>query len=136
MAERRSLGTAMEMTPEKLAFISGQSKSTAVQTSTTPPKAVERTIDIAESRTKSPTDKDAPPRQQRKTRRPSHDIPSSSEVLDRMLVPVTIRLSHRIANALRRAHLEQRLNHAKPDTQQEIVEEAIFGWLTMQGFLE
>ncbi|BBO33409.1 hypothetical protein PLANPX_3021 [Lacipirellula parvula] len=124
------------MTPEKLAFINGQSKSTVVQTPTSPPKEKKRTIDIAESRTKSRTEKDAPSRQQRATGRPPHGVPSSSEVLDQMLVPVTIRLSHRVANALRRAHLEQRLNHAKPDTQQEIVEEAIFGWLTKQGFLE
>jgi hypothetical protein len=41
-----------------------------------------------------------------------------------------------MAQALKRAYLEQRLKHAKPDTQQEIVEEALGEWLSQQGFLE
>jgi hypothetical protein len=40
-----------------------------------------------------------------------------------------------MAQALRRAHLEQRLKHAKPDTQQEIVEEALGDWLSKHEFL-
>jgi len=61
--------------------------------------------------------------------------PEASDLLDQVLVPVTVRLPHRMAQALRRAHLEQRLKHAKPDTQQEIVEEALGDWLLRQGFL-
>ena len=57
-------------------------------------------------------------------------------MLDQVLVPVTIRLPHRTAQALRRAYLEQRLKHAKPDTQQEIVAEALGDWLRGHEFLE
>jgi hypothetical protein len=46
-----------------------------------------------------------------------------------------MRLQHRTAQALRRASLEQRLA-AKPDTQQEIAEQALADWLTKQGFLQ
>ncbi|BBO34268.1 hypothetical protein PLANPX_3880 [Lacipirellula parvula] len=53
-----------------------------------------------------------------------------------MLVPVTIRLPRRTAQALRRAHLEQRLKDAKPDTQQEIAEEALADWLAKYGYLD
>lgn len=49
---------------------------------------------------------------------------------------MTIRLPHRTAQVLPRAYLEQRLKHAKPDTLQEIVEEAIGDWLGQQGFLD
>jgi hypothetical protein len=47
-----------------------------------------------------------------------------------------MRLQHRTAQALRRASLEQRLARAKPDTQQEIAEQALADWLTKQGFLQ
>ena len=35
-----------------------------------------------------------------------------------------------------RAYLEQKLQREKPDTQQEIVEEALGNWLSRRGFLE
>jgi hypothetical protein len=136
MAERRSIGAAMEMTPEKLAFIKGQGKAGAAPpevNTDAPPQAVEKVIDVKEA------GKPAEPAvkvNRRASRRGSHEAPGASEVLDQVLVPVTIRLPHRTAQALRRAYLEQRLKHAKPDTQQEIVEEALGEWLSRQGFLD
>jgi hypothetical protein len=52
------------------------------------------------------------------------------------LVPVPLRLQHRTAQALRRAYLEQKLKHAKPDTLQDIGEDAIADWLTKSGYLD
>lgn len=72
----------------------------------------------------------------RQSRGRSDSAPEASEVLDQVLVPVTFRLHHRVAQALRRAHLEQRVNHAKPDTRQEIVDEALTAWLTKYGYLD
>jgi hypothetical protein len=52
-----------------------------------------------------------------------------------LLVSLTTRLSPAIAEALRRAALEQKLKRRRPQTQQEIVEAAVRGWLTTNGFL-
>jgi hypothetical protein len=56
--------------------------------------------------------------------------------LDQVLVPVTIRLPHRTAQALKRAHLEQKLKYLKPDTLQGIGGEALADWLTKAGYLD
>jgi hypothetical protein len=129
----------MEMTPARLAFIKGEettpSRPAAVEV---PPGkvAVERIIESQTQQAAIQEPKDARPRSSRRTsRRSGSDAPAASEVLDQVLVPVTVRLPHRMAQALRRAYLEQRLKHAKPDTQQEIVEEALGDWLSRQGFL-
>jgi hypothetical protein len=53
-----------------------------------------------------------------------------------MLVPVTLRLQHRTAQALKRAALEQKLKHMKPNQVQEIGEEAITHWLEKHAYLE
>ena len=125
----------MDMTPDKLAFIKGQTVEQA-KPAETKAAAVEKTIEV-----------DAPETGELKQQRPrtarrasrgrsSQENSEASDILDQVLVPVTIRLQHRTAQALRRAYLEQRLKHAKPDTQQEIVEEALGDWLSRQGFLE
>lgn len=126
----------MDMTPEKLAFIKGQSKPEATTQVTPPPKAEEKIIEVATSPAETPPASDpAPVRSRRTSRRSPQEVPQASDVLDQLLVPVTIRLPHRTAQALRRAYLEQRLKHAKPDTQQEIVEEALGDWLSRHGFM-
>ena len=53
-----------------------------------------------------------------------------------VLVPITTRLLPRTADALRRAYLEQKLRHARPSTQQEIIEQALHDWLRREGYLE
>jgi hypothetical protein len=129
----------MELTPAKLAFIKGE------ETKHSPPAAVEvplaklaveKIIEPDKQKAETQEPKDFRPRSSRRTiRRSGSDAPEAREVLDQVLVPVTVRLPHRMAQALRRAYLEQRLKHAKPDTQQEIVEEALGDWLSRQGFL-
>ncbi len=129
----------MEMTPEKLAFIGGQGNAVApAPAPAAPPTKPEvKTIEV-ETMAKEPlaATEPTPTKTRRSARRAGHETPGVSEVLDQVLVPVTIRLPHRTAQALRRAHLEQRLKHAKPDTQQEIVEEALGDWLSRLGFLD
>ncbi len=126
----------MDMTPEKLAFIQGQSKTPPRAPAVSPDRPEPKTIDLEVS-PKGPAASDVTPSKTRRSaRRPQQETPGASQVLDQVLVPVTIRLPHRTAQALRRAYLEQRLKYAKPDTQQEIVEEALSEWLSRQGFLE
>lgn len=132
MGERRSLGDALEMTPAKLAFIKGQGAEGEKQVAAkveARQDAAEKTIDL-----------EAPKAQNQKAARrssrgrQSQDSPEASEILDQVLVPVTIRLPHRTAQALKRAYLEQKLRHAKPDTLQEIGEEAFAQWLTKNDY--
>ncbi len=128
----------MDMTPEKLAFIKGQSQAAPnSQAATSLAKVEEKTIEVAVSKKVTESERELSPRSSRRTnRRAIQETRGASEVLDQVLVPVTIRLPHRTAQALRRAYLEQRLKHAKPDTQQEIVEEALGDWLRGHGFLD
>lgn len=131
----------MEMTPAKLAFIKGQ------ETKETKPEAVEaaasklpveKIVDLQQPAAENVESQESRSRAIRRNvrGRSRQAVPEASDVLDQVLVPVTVRLPHRMAQALRRAYLEQRLKHAKPDTQQEIVEEALGDWLSRQGFLE
>ena len=125
------------MTPEKRAFIAGQSKTIPSPAVAPAPKAEEKTIEVeVPPKENQIASEPVPAKTRRSARRSSQETPGASEVLDQVLVPVTIRLPHRTAQALRRAYLEQRLKHAKPDTQQEIVEEALGDWLSRQGFWE
>jgi hypothetical protein len=129
----------MNMTPAKMAFIKGEEAKTKSSVELAADKPVaEKTIDVAIAPDAVPDEpaKDERPRVSRRTGKGRSEQHSANEVLDQVLVPVTIRLPHRIAQALRRAHLEQRLRHAKPDTQQEIAEEALGDWLNRRGFLD
>jgi hypothetical protein len=127
----------MDMTPDKLAFIKGQAVAATTPAETKPAAAaVEKTIEVEAPETGEPRQQRTRPARRASRGRTSQENPEASDLLDQVLVPVTIRLQHRTAQALRRAYLEQRLKHAKPDTQQEIVEEAIGDWLSKQGFLD
>lgn len=52
------------------------------------------------------------------------------------LIPVTVRMSPRLAGALKRASLERQLQGESLCTQQDIVEHALEPWLREQGYLE
>lgn len=140
MAERRTLNEAIDMTPEKLAFIQGKAAPAAK-----PPPVVlepqapaeEKTVELSRPGADAEaTDEPRPKIARRGSRaRAVREAPQVGEILDQLLVPVTIRLQHRTAQALRRAYLEQRLKHAKPDTQQEIAEQALVEWLESNDYL-
>ena len=127
----------MEMTPEKLAFIQGGRDQAGEKKSADAVQTLRDTLEVATEDTENEGPPDLQTRSPRKQpKRAATDAPKASDVLDQVLVPVTIRLPHRTAQALRRAYLEQRLRRAQPDTQQKIVEEALGTWLIRQGFLD
>ncbi len=118
------------MSPEKLAFIKGD--ESAVKSSLPNPEPGVRTIELASTDTHEATKPElTTPRTTARRQRPRSEAatPNASEVLDELLIPLTTRLPHRLVQSLRRACLEQRLRHAKPDSIQEIVETALESWL-------
>lgn len=50
-------------------------------------------------------------------------------------VPLTLKLRGDFATALKRASLERQLNGTIPNTQQEILEEALEPWLRTHGYI-
>ena len=126
MAERRSLGDAI--TPEKLAFITGAQPK--------PPQPVEK-VKVIEPPVSEPQEEKPIEKKPKNPRRLSREEkPDAAEVLSQMKVAVTSRFQHRIAQALRRAHLERKLESIEPNTQQEIVEVAVEKWLNDHGYLD
>ncbi len=130
MAERKSIGEAMKMTPEKLAFIQGEGNShkpTSVKER--PSTEVEQVVEIDPVTQRVNRPKVA----KRRDRMSELD---AADVLDQLMVPMTMRLQHRTAQALKRASLELRLRRAEVASLQEIADEALSQWLTKHGFLE
>jgi len=141
MPERRSLSSAMELTPEKLAFIQGKQVEKE-RPLATPPSQPVAPVNVTESRNASDDAAEArrsPVRSPtvRRTMRPRvNREPVPVPNLDHLRVGVTVRIHPEIANALRRAHLEQKIRRQSPGTQQEIVEVALSDWLERNGFLD
>jgi len=54
----------------------------------------------------------------------------------KVMISVTTRFEQRTADALRRAHLEQKLKNIEPGTQQEIIEIAVQAWLRHHDYLD
>jgi len=133
MADRKTLVDAM--TPEKIAFIRGstgkQAMAAQTQERTEEPG---KTIELRDAASNQETEVSSSRRGSRGRTR--QEQPGTSEILDQVLVPVAIRLQHRTAQALKRAYLEQKLKHAKPDTIQDIAEEAFADWLMKSGYLD
>lgn len=128
MTQRRSLTTAMEITPEKLAFIQG-----AAPIAPQPPSepSTHETVPLV-----APTRKRSSIQQQPRSTPKDRDTEEhEASLLGVLLVPLTTRLQPVTADALRRAYLEQKLRGRRPDTQQEIVEAALQSWLRKEGFL-
>lgn len=136
MAERRSLGDALTMSPEKLAFIQGDSPSAAQEPSRRGQKPAAETIDLSVSAEATEVIHQERPRAHRRTGNAKDEIPNANDVLNQVLVPLTTRLPRRTVQALRRVCLEQQLRSAKPDSIQEIVEAAVNAWLSKQGAWE
>src|SRR5262245_19337517 len=124
MAERRSMAEALgSLEPETLGFIQGTGGSTSLQRrQANPVETAEQTVDG--------TTRSAAVAKRRMQTRTTTPI----EVPESWKVPVTIKLKYVTAQALKRAYLEQKLRHARPDTQQEIVEAAVQSWLRHNGY--
>ena len=126
----------MTLTPEKVAFIRGS----AAKAEKTPPRTTtddtEKTIELEAPVADASTENARPQRRRSRGRTSSPEQPQANEILDQILVPVTFGLQHRTAQALKRAALEQKLKHLRPDKLQEIGEEAITEWLEKSGYLD
>jgi hypothetical protein len=144
MVDRRSMGDALALTPDKLAFIHGEKAVVETGRGAEKIQAPDRSLDKAEPAHQEPGPSRA--RIRRPGRRPKVAPPEAlpaAENLDRtfpgdfppLLVSLTTRLSPATADALRRAALELRLQRRRPHTQQEIIEAAVRHWLATNGFL-
>lgn len=136
---RRSIGDAMNLTPDKLAFIQGGAvlppdpKPSADLEPTKPNTPNPSTEELkADSLVEDPKPKRTRPTVKSRTTAASDDELHMAPIL----APLTTRLHPETADALRRACLEQRLRRRKPHTQQEIVELAVRRWLSENGFVE
>ena len=141
MAERKSLANALTMSKEKLAFIQGGGLHLDALSVVEPSGEAASSTLPDDDRTASRQIPAIDPPQDGETPRPRRRLPANQairpgELLSEIMVPLTTRLHHRTADALRRASLEQRLRRATPDKVQEIVETAVQTWLTDHGFLE
>lgn len=142
---RRSLSAAMSVSPEALAFIEGAKPAPGIAQSEPIAKAEEgsdaqETIQneptpltlAAPPTTSSSTSSKRRPRAQRlQTQEPEMPLGMAG-----LLVPLTTRVSPRVAASLKRAGLEQKLRGKKPSTVQEIVENALESWLYEAGYLD
>jgi hypothetical protein len=145
MAERRSMGDALALSQDKLAFI--HADKTAATPSRGPEEnhADEKLTEAVRAAEAPPASKTDAARRGRKPKAvpsiPEPQLPADPptgttfEGFPPYLVSLTTRLSPPTAEALRRAALELRLQRRKPHTQQEIVEAAVLHWLKSNGFL-
>jgi len=140
MAKHRSLSSAL-LTPEKMAFIQGKDRTPIENSSVAlPPEQSDgANADIAsEISTEYPQPQPLKKTGSRRVQAASTDSNVSAAPLpanETYLVAVTTRLQAPTAEALRRAHLEQKLNRREPATQQEIIEAAVQYWLRQHKFL-
>jgi hypothetical protein len=140
MADRRSLGDALALNPEKLAFIHGgpvapeEGRGPAPQALEEPPAPAAPLPREPRARIKR---RDRPRNRAPEVAVPASVVPvyANSTDFPPILVSLTTRLSPPTAEALRRATLEQKLRRRRPHTQQEIVEAAVKTWLEANGFL-
>lgn len=136
MAERRSMNEALNMSPEKLAFIKQDPRAEA------PIGKVSNTVDVVDMTTRKESPVSAAPEPE--PEESEQPIPAPRPDRDSMkrqaaasaLIPLTTRLQQATATALRRAYLERKLEGYANATQQEIVEEALQMWLSSQGYLD
>jgi hypothetical protein len=153
--KRRTIAQALELNPEKLAFIHGvlstdQNKPDSAgeskgwnelaqaddnvhsRTEAPEPTIVRPRSRELRSRERTLQSSQDPQRRPKGIPRENYDADNFNEVL----VPLTTRLRPATAEALRRVCLQQKLSRRKPDSTQEIVEQAIRAWLTASGLVE
>ena len=140
MVERRSLKTALQLSPEKMAFVQGAPPEVRNSSALVSAEATALDTTGATSNEPQPNAVRTTPRvkRMRNARHARAQIPESDERLlgiANLLVPLTTRLHPSTAVALKRASLEQRLRGDRPASVQEIAEEAIQAWLRDSGYL-
>ncbi len=145
MGRHRSLNDALNLTPEKIAFINGKdspdapasqidSPTTAALPSST--ASSQRQLNSRRSKETQPTNS----RLKKRTQDDSNSANSHPQELDlphheHYRVPITTRLLPSTADALRKAYLERKIQRRPLATQQEIIEAALQAWLREHAFL-
>jgi hypothetical protein len=131
MVERRTIGIALAtLSPEAQGFIQSGEKPAP----SSKPSTVEVEVASSSGECAAPLEQQRQP-SHRRTRARVSSARVKVEVPDSWKVPITTKLEYATVQALRRAYLEQKLSHATPNTQQEIIEEAVQAWLKRNGFL-
>jgi hypothetical protein len=134
MADRRTLGDSLEMTPSQKAFIQGNGGAQPIDAA--PIVTNERAT------AEEPVQKTSRPKRPARPRAAGSELPvaksldSETPYIDQILVPLTTRIRPETANALKRVCLEQKLSRRRPDSAQEIVDLALSHWLAQNGFLD
>lgn len=128
----RTLTNALEMTPEKLAFIRSGSQGNAAPEE--PPVHARVSVDTSQTPPLDPEPSIEKPDAERQAKRPSRRVAKERRVEQRTLVSglrmsITTKLEPETVEALRRICLERRLEGVLPFTLQDIVEEAVSEWL-------
>jgi len=137
MGNRKSLSAALELSPEKMAFIRGEATASAREPESahvsSPQPAQEQPLSAL------PEPASTKPSGGKTVRKKvAHLLSPEDESIvwiPNMLVPLTTRLQPTTAAALKRAGLEQKLRGQSPGTVQEIAEAAIQSWLRDCGYL-
>ncbi len=148
MANRRSLGDALALTPDKVAFIQGATAKAATVVAEpvveipvkAEPVAAFEVQEVEEGREEPRVHRSTSRTQSRRSSgRRTDNRPTESDMqmlgMANLLVPLTTRLQPSTAAALKRAGLEQKLRGQNPATVQEIVEIAVSEWLEQNSFL-
>jgi hypothetical protein len=135
MAPRRSLGNALELTADKLAFIQqGSPAEVRERAGEGSDRVPERNVFPANQEASALVSRVHDRVESVDAMQPEFREPRPS-LVGEVLVPVTTRVRPETASALRRAYLEQKLAQRTPATQQEIIEEALTAWLRQHRFL-
>jgi hypothetical protein len=135
MVKHRSLDHALVLTPELDDFIHRGESLKPHSDNRVAPAAPgnEGALQLTVEPPPSASDRE---RKRQPAAEPWHaSYPSHFQPAPTVLVPLTTRLQPDTAEALRRVHLENKLNRVQPDSQQAIVEFALREWLTRHGFL-
>lgn len=134
MAERRSINEALNLTPDKIAFIRQDPRLQPVNGQGNQSVDPDESVNVKTSRkmTQASLDSAVTVAASRNQTRRTTTQPTLSAAA---LVPLTTRLQPETADALRRAYLERKLDGFANATQQEIVEEALQIWLIQEGYL-
>jgi len=132
---RRGLTEALDLTPEKVAFIRQErTLGTEAIVESPRPEPLEHRGEGASA--ESTVALGRPVEEPSKVASERATTPRSVGPHNQALVPLTTRLQPATAAALRRAYLERKLAGVEHATQQEIVEEALQDWLRSTGFLD
>jgi len=137
MGNHRSLSAALELSPEKMAFIRGEVAASARETESPEASPAEPARDEPAAVRLEPATKKPPGRSTGRMKVAHLLSPEDDSIvwIPNMLVPLTTRLQPTTAAALKRAGLEQKLRGQNPGTVQEIAEAAIQQWLRDFGYL-